>query len=58
MGCCIIVWWVELLLWRYGKIEERWHNKAHEAQLARGEESDHTAAGIELGPIKDGFKID
>ena len=58
VGSFVVVWTVALLLWKYGKIEERWHNKAHEAQLSRGEESDHTAAGIGLGPIKDGFKID
>ncbi len=58
VGAFIIVWSVALLLWRYGKIEERWHNKAHAAQLARGEKSDHTAAGIELGPIREGFKLD
>lgn len=52
-----LVWSVALLLWKYGKIEERWHDKAHAAQLARGEQSDHTTAGIGLGPIKDGFKI-
>ncbi len=53
-----IVWSVALLLWRYGKIEERWHNSAHAAQLARGENTNHAAAGIELGPIRDAFKID
>ncbi|CAB4963387.1 unannotated protein [freshwater metagenome] len=53
-----IVWTFALLLWRFGKIEDRWHNKAHAAQLARGEQSDHAAAGIDLGPIKDGWKID
>ncbi len=58
VGVFVIVWSVALLLWRYGKIEERWHNKAHAAQLARGEKSDHTAAGIELGPIREGFKLD
>ncbi|CAB4370483.1 MAG: HoxN/HupN/NixA family nickel/cobalt transporter [Actinobacteria bacterium] len=58
VGAFVVVWSVALLLWRYGKIEERWHNKAHEAQLARGENTDHAAAGIELGPIRDGFKID
>jgi len=58
VGSFVVVWTVALLLWKYGKIEERWHNKAHEAQLSRGEESDHTAAGIGLRPIKDGFKID
>ncbi len=58
VGAFVVVWTIALLLWKYGKIEERWHNKAHAAQLSRGEESDHTAAGIGLGPIKDGFKID
>jgi high-affinity nickel-transport protein len=53
-----IVWIVALTLWKYGKIEERWHNKAHAAQLLRGESSDHTKAGIELGPIRDAFTID
>jgi high-affinity nickel-transport protein len=58
VGAFAVVWSVALLLWRYGKIEERWHNKAHAAQLARGENTDHAAAGIELGPIRDGFKVD
>jgi high-affinity nickel-transport protein len=53
-----VVWSIALLLWRFGKIEERWHNKAHAAQMARGESTDHAAAGIDLGPIKDGWKID
>jgi high-affinity nickel-transport protein len=53
-----IVWTIALLLWRFGKIEERWHNTAHAAQMARGENTDHAAAGIDLGPIKDGWKID
>ncbi len=54
----VVVWAIALLLWKYGKVEERWHNKAHAAQLARGENTNHVAAGIELGEIKDGFKID
>lgn len=54
----ILVWLVALIIWRYGKIEERWHNKAHESQLQRGENTDHVRAGIELGEIKAGFKID
>ncbi len=58
VGAFAIVWGVALLLWRYGKIEERWHNTAHAAQLARGENTNHAAAGIELGPIRDAFKID
>ncbi len=58
VGAFAIVWSVALLLWRYGKIEERWHNSAHASQLARGENTNHVAAGIELGPIRDAFKID
>jgi high-affinity nickel-transport protein len=53
-----VVWGIALLLWKYGKVEERWHNSAHEAQMARGEASNHAAAGVDLGPIKDGWKID
>jgi high-affinity nickel-transport protein len=54
----IVVWVCALVVWRYGKIEEKWHNKAHEAQLSRGENTDHVRAGIALGEIKEGFKID
>lgn len=53
-----IVWAVALLVWRFGKIEDRWHNQAHAAQVARGEDIDHTAAGLTLGEIRDGFKVD
>jgi len=53
-----IVWAIALLLWKYGRIEERWHDMAHAAQLARGENTDHAAAGIEPGPIRAPFKID
>ena len=58
VGMFVAVWAFALLLWRYGKIEQRWHDKAHAAQLARGENTDHVAAGIELGQVKDGFIID
>ena len=58
VGLFAVVWIVALALWRYGKIEERWHDKAHRAQLMRGEDSDHTKAGIELGPIRQPFRID
>jgi len=54
----VIVWGVALLLWRFGKIEQRWHNSAHAAQMERGENTNHAAAGIDLGPINDGWKID
>ena len=54
----VIVWAAALLFWRFGKVEQRWHDRAHLAQLARGEQVDHTAAGIELGPIREPFKID
>jgi high-affinity nickel-transport protein len=58
VGVFVVVWAVALLLWKYGKVEERWHDSAHKAQMERGEVSDHAKAGVELGPIKDGFKID
>ena len=58
VGMFAVVWIVALTLWRYGKIEERWHDRAHEAQLMRGENSDHAKAGIELGPIREAFKLD
>jgi high-affinity nickel-transport protein len=58
VGAFVVVWAVALLLWKYGKVEDRWHDMAHKAQLDRGEVSDHAKAGVELGPIKDGFKID
>lgn len=58
VGLFAVVWIVALALWRYGKIEQRWHDKAHEAQLMRGEDSDHTKAGIEMGPIREAFKLD
>ena len=58
VGMFVGVWAFALLLWRFGRIEERWHNRAHQSQLARGENTDHVAAGIELGTIKDGFTID
>ena len=54
----VIVWAVAIAIWRFGKVEERWHNKAHAAQLARGENVDHAAAGLEPGPIKDSFLRD
>ena len=58
VGLFAVVWSVALLLWKYGKIEERWHTRAHSSQLARGEVSDHTKAGVELGPIRAPFKLD
>ena len=58
VGLFAVVWIVALALWRFGKIEERWHDRAHAAQLMRGEDSDHTKAGIELGPIRQAFKLD
>jgi high-affinity nickel-transport protein len=58
VGAFAVVWSVALLLWRFGKIEERWHNTAHAAQLERGEVSNHAAAGVDLGPINEGWKID
>jgi high-affinity nickel-transport protein len=54
----VVVWAIALLYWRIGKVEQRWHNKAHAAQMARGENTDHVRAGIDLGPVNDGWKID
>ena len=53
----VITWAIALSVWRFGKIENRWHAKAHAAQEARGETDNDAAAGIEMGPITDGFKI-
>ena len=58
VGLFVVVWAIALLLWKYGKIEDRWHDMAHKSQLERGEVTDHAKAGVELGPINDGFKID
>ncbi|MEI6867429.1 MAG: HoxN/HupN/NixA family nickel/cobalt transporter [Actinomycetes bacterium] len=54
----VVVWVAALALWRFGRVEQRWHNRAHASQLARGESTDHVAAGIEMGAIGEGFKID
>ena len=54
----VIVWALAIAIWRFGNVEERWHNQAHAAQLARGENVDHAAAGLEPGPIKDSFLRD
>lgn len=58
VGLFATVWIIALALWRFGRIEERWHDRAHEEQLMRGEDSDHAKAGIELGPIRGAFKLD
>lgn len=58
VGLFACVWIIALALWRFGHIEERWHDRAHEEQLMRGEDSDHAKAGIELGPIRGAFKLD
>jgi len=58
VGAFAVVWTVALLLWRFGNIEERWHNTSHASQLGRGEVSNHAAAGVDLGPINEGWKID
>jgi high-affinity nickel-transport protein len=53
-----IVWAIALLIWRFGRIEDRWHDAAHAAQIARGEDADHAAAGLTPGEIRSGFKLD
>ena len=58
VGAFAVVWLLAIAIWRYGHIEDRWHQKAHEAQLSRGEQVDHVAAGVELGPVQQPFVID
>ena len=58
VGLFVVIWAFALAIWRFGRIEERWHKTAHDAQLARGENTDHAKAGMELGAIRDGFQID
>ena len=53
-----IVWIAAIAVWKFGHIEQRWHARAHAAQLARGEQVDHAAAGLEPGPIREPFIID
>ena len=54
----VIVWAIAIAVWRFANIENRWHDSAHRAQLLRGENVDHAAAGLEPGPIKDSFLRD
>jgi nickel/cobalt transporter (NiCoT) family protein len=54
----VVVWASAIAIWRFGNIENRWHEQAHKAQAARGEIQDDASAGITPGPITDGFKID
>jgi len=58
VGSFVVVWGVALALWRFGNIEQRWHDKSHAAQVARGEVTNHAAAGLEPGPIRAPFTID
>ena len=53
-----VVWIVAISIWKFGRIEDRWHQRAHLAQLSRGEQVSHAAAGLELGPINKPFVID
>ena len=54
----IVVWAIALAYWKFGNVEKRWHEHAHQAQLSRGENTDHAAAGLEPGEIREGFKLD
>ena len=58
VGLFAFVWITALLIWRYGRVEERWHDRAHAAQLLRGENTNHAKAGIVLGPIREVIKFD
>ena len=53
-----VVWILAISIWKFGRIEERWHDRAHAAQLARGEQTNHASAGLEPGPIQEPFIID
>jgi high-affinity nickel-transport protein len=53
----VLIWAIAIAIWKFGKIENRWHDHAHQSQLQRGENTDHIKAGIELGPITEGFII-
>ena len=57
-GAFVVIWAIALAVWRFGDIENRWHEMAHKAQTERGEAIDHAAAGITPGEIKEGFIID
>ena len=53
-----VVWILAISIWKFGRIEERWHDRAHAAQLARGEQTNHASAGLEPGPIGNSVVID
>ncbi|MCU1595749.1 MAG: high-affinity nickel-transport protein [Frankiales bacterium] len=51
VGLFVVIWAGALLLWRFGRIEERWEVAAATARLERGEAPDAVAAGLELDPV-------
>jgi high-affinity nickel-transport protein len=51
VGGFVAVWVFALGLWRYGRIEERWHVAASRHQLQRGEVPDAVAAGFDVAPL-------
>ncbi len=58
VGLFVAVWTAALLLWRYGRVEERWEASALASQVARGERPDLHSAGITLGAVHAPFTID
>jgi high-affinity nickel-transport protein len=58
VGAFAVVWILAISIWKFGNIEQRWHDRAHAAQMARGETVNHASAGLELGPINRPFAID
>jgi hypothetical protein len=52
------VWAGALIIWRYGRIEDRWERAALRAQTRRGETPDLHSAGITLGAVHAPFVID
>ena len=51
VGGFVGIWVAALALWRFGKIEDRWHAAADRSRIARGERPDAVAAGIEVAPL-------
>ena len=51
VGGFVGIWVAALALWRFGKIEDRWHAAADRSRIARGERPDAVAAGIEIAPL-------
>src|SRR4051794_35218732 len=47
VGTFVVVWIAAIVIWRYGKVEQRWESAAARQRAARGELPDLAAAGLE-----------